>query len=284
MDEEDDEIQTNTSFIVVVTTFIVLSCLLGRVAASRWSSGREGSALGDWWWNRAAEDKDVVVAFFFLLPLLYLIFYMEVGWMSLMPVLVPLSLVFAYHYGATFWTLDRVAWCCRSLSNLLVILYNREIMGWPVMFVVDSLKWVVGEVQKTENKVLIVSLAIAVGSMWYRGSNPITKARAVLQTWTANREAREVQQGPFVNRSLFDIIAGYFYWHGVTEYGFLTVPPPGEQRRAAGTLAAGARAPAPAQSAPAPAPAPSAPSSPTTVFAPPAGGIQTPPRPATWSS
>ena len=118
------------------------------------------------------------MAFFFLLPLLYLIFYMEVGWMSLMPVLVPLSLVFAYHYGATFWTLDRVAWCCRSLSNLLVILYNREIMGWPVMFVVDSLKWVVGEVQKTENKVFIVTLVFALGSMWYRGSNPITKARA----------------------------------------------------------------------------------------------------------
>ena len=151
MDEKDDEIQTNTSFIVVVTTFIVLSCLLGRVAASRWSGGREGSALGDWWWNRAAEDKDVVVAFFFLLPLLYLIFYMEVGWMSLMPVLVPLSLVFAYHYGATFWTLDRVVWCCWSLSQVLLLCYRKQILSWLSEPICKSLPKIFEELKKPEN-------------------------------------------------------------------------------------------------------------------------------------
>ena len=284
MDEADDAIQTNTSFVVGVAIFVALSWLLARAVASRSAGGenQEGGALGYWWW-RGAGDEDTVMAFFFLLALFYLIVYMEASWMSLMPVLVLLSLVFNHHYGASFWTLDRVVWCCWSLSQVLLLCYRKQILSWLSEPICKSLPKLFEELKKPENCLLVASLVFSVGSMWYRGVNPITRAMAVRQMWRENREAREVQRGPFLQDNS---ISNFTHWLVVVIRGMATVSPGRLRRRAAG-----ARAPASAQSVPSPAsasagatPAPApAPSSPTTGFAERAGGPWTPDRRAMWT-
>lgn len=203
MDAVDGKIQpNNTCSVVAVATFIALSWLVARVVASRWSGGenQEGSSLGAWWW-KGAEDKDNVVGFFFLLALVYLSFCMEASRQSLVPVLVLLSFVFAHHYGATFWTFDRAAWCCWSHSQVLLTRYRKQIWSWLSEWICKSLGGLIQELQKQENWVLVVCLVFTVGSMWYRGVNPITKAMVVRQKWKLNREAREVERGPFVGNA-----------------------------------------------------------------------------------
>ena len=268
----------NNVKVVAVTAFIALASFLANAAAER-----ACSSLGAWWVN-CAKDWDTFACFRALLVLVVQFVYVEVSMKSLVP-LVLCAASFSENYGIGFWGLDRVAWCFANLAVMLFVFYSGDILAFPTWGILHVGGYLVEEVQKEKHWGWIGAVIALVAYMWYHGINPIKTASEIRKKWKEDQEAREVQQGPFDNRSLFQAIYGYFYWHGVTEIGFFTVPPPGEQRRAAGARAAGARAPAPAQSAPASAPAP-APSSPTasSVFAPPAGGIQTPPRPATWSS
>ena len=146
------ENQTNTYFIVSVAAFIALSWLVARAAASRSSDGenQEGSSLAVWWW-KGAEDEDAFVSFVFLLALFYLIFYVEASWTSLMPVLLLFSYVFAHHYGTSFWSFDRVAWCCWSLSNVLLLCYRKQMLSWLLEPICKSLPILYQELKKPEN-------------------------------------------------------------------------------------------------------------------------------------
>ena len=278
MEDAADAVFENKVKVVAVTAFIALALFLANAAAER-----ACSSLGAWWVN-CAKDWDTFACFRALLVLVVQFVYVEVSMKSLVP-LVLSAASFSENYGIGFWGLDRVAWCIANLAAMLFVFYNGDILAFPTQGILRLVGAFVEEVQKEKHWGWIGAVMALVAYMWYHSINPIKKAAAIRKKWKQDQEAREVQRGPFVRRSLFEAIYGYFYWSGVTIYGFFTVPPPGEQRRAAGARAAGARAPAPAQSAPASAPAP-APSSPTasSVFAPPAGGIQTPPRPATWSS
>ena len=269
----------NNVKVVAVTAFIALASFLANAAAER-----ACSSLGAWWVN-CAKDWDTFACFRALLVLVVQFVYVEVSIKSLVPLVLGAA-SFSENYGIGFWGLDRVAWCFANLAVMLFVFYSGDILAFPTWGILHVGGYLVEEVQKEKHWGSIGAVIALVAYMWYHGINPIKTAAEIRKKWKEDQEARDVQQGPFVSRSLFKAIRGYFYWCGATIVGFLTVPPPGEQRRAAGALAAGApaagaREPAPAQSALAPAPAPS---SPTARFAPPPGGIRTPPRPAISSS
>jgi len=277
-DAAKDAAFKNNVKVVAVTAFIALAIFLANAAAKR-----SRSSLGAWWEN-CAKDWDTFACFRALLVLVVQCIYVEVSMKSLVPLVLGAA-SFSENYGIGFWSFDRFAWCTANLAVMLFVFYNGDILAFPTQGILFLVGAFVEEVQKEKHWGSIGAMIALVAYMWYHGINPIKKVAAIRKKWKEDQEARDVRRGPFVSRSLFEAIYGYFYWSGVTIYGFFTVPPPGEQRRAAGALAAGARVPTPAQSAPASTPAPApAPSSPTAVFAPPAGGIRTPPRPATWSS
>ena len=234
----------NNVKVLAATAFIALAIFLAYAAAER-----SRSSLGAWWEN-CAKDWDTFACFRALLVLVVQCIYVEVSMKSLVPLVLGAA-SFSENYGIGFWSLDRVAWCIANLAAMLFVFYSRDILAFPTWGILRLGGYLVEEVQKEKHWGLIGAVIALVAYMWHHGINPIKKAAAIRKKWKEDQEAREVAQGPFVSRSLFKAIRGYFYWCGATIVGFLTVPPPGEQRRAAGALAAGARAPAPAQSAPA---------------------------------